>query len=64
MSSDPQSFLRSWIIGRSPECDLVVAESTVSGRHCRLSWDGLQFFVEDLHAPNGVYLAGVRISPG
>lgn len=64
MSSDPQSFLRSWVIGRSAECDLVVAEPTVSGRHCRLSWDGEQYFVEDLRAPNGVYVSGVRIAPG
>ena len=62
--SGPQFFPCSWIIGRSPECDLVVAEPTVSSRHCRLSWDGTQYFVEDLRAPNGVYVAGVRIAPG
>lgn len=54
----------SWIIGRSPECDLVVKEATVSSRHCRLTWDGQQFFVEDLHSPNGVYVAGERIQAG
>jgi ABC-type multidrug transport system ATPase subunit/pSer/pThr/pTyr-binding forkhead associated (FHA) protein/ABC-type multidrug transport system permease subunit len=64
MSFDPQSFLRSWIIGRSSECDLVVAEPTVSSRHCRLDWDGEHYFVEDLHSPNGVYVAGGRITPG
>ena len=63
MSPDPQFPELSWIIGRAPDCDLVVAEPTVSSRHCRLILRGGRYFVEDLHTSNGVYVDGVRIAP-
>ena len=28
---------RSWLVGRSPDCDLVAAGDGVSARHCRLT---------------------------
>jgi ABC-type multidrug transport system ATPase subunit/pSer/pThr/pTyr-binding forkhead associated (FHA) protein/ABC-type multidrug transport system permease subunit len=64
MSSNSPFSQDSWIIGRSPECDLIVNEATVSSCHCRLTWNGQQYFVEDLHSPNGVYVAGERIPVG
>ncbi|MCC9606116.1 FHA domain-containing protein [Blastopirellula sp. JC732] len=53
---------RKWIIGASSDCDLVVDQQTVSGRHCALERVGGQWFVEDLSSTNGVYVNGERIS--
>jgi ABC-type multidrug transport system ATPase subunit/pSer/pThr/pTyr-binding forkhead associated (FHA) protein len=64
MASNPRSPVHSWIIGRAADCDLVIAEATVSGHHCRLIREGSQFSVEDMHSPNGVYVNGNRIPAG
>ena len=64
MSSNPQNPVESWIIGRATDCDLVVAEPTVSGHHCRLTREGSQYRVEDLHSPNGIYVNGTRVPAG
>ena len=64
MSFNPQNPVESWIIGRATDCDLVVAEPTVSGRHCRLTREGSQYRVEDLHSPNGIYVNGTRVPAG
>jgi hypothetical protein len=55
----------SLLIGRAPECDVVVDDPRVSRRHARLRWKGRQLFIEDLNSANGTLLNGVRItSPG
>jgi ABC-type multidrug transport system ATPase subunit/pSer/pThr/pTyr-binding forkhead associated (FHA) protein len=68
MASNPQdpsqSLVESWIIGRAADCDLVCAEPTVSGHHCRLIRQGDHHWVEDLNAPNGVYVNGERVAAG
>ncbi len=51
-----------WIIGRTPDCDLVVADVSVSSKHCRLSRRGQQWILEDLGSSNGTFVNGVRIS--
>src|SRR5206468_1039671 len=49
------------IIGRAPDCDLVVKANDVSKRHCQiLSRDG-QFVVEDLSSINGTVVNGKPI---
>ncbi len=53
---------KSWTIGAKPDCDLVVNEAKVSGQHCRLSWDGHGFVLEDLGSTNGTYVNGVRVA--
>jgi pSer/pThr/pTyr-binding forkhead associated (FHA) protein len=54
--------LRSWLIGRDPECELVVHQDAASGRHCRLTETVDGFFLEDLKSTNGTYVNGHRIS--
>lgn len=49
------------IVGRSPECDVVLEDPTVSGRHARLSWEGSQVLVEDLASANGTFVRGQRV---
>lgn len=51
-----------WIIGRTTECDIVVPDSSVSSKHCRLSRRGQQWILEDLGSSNGTFVNGVRIS--
>jgi ABC transport system ATP-binding/permease protein len=52
-----------WTVGSSPDCDLVVAQSFVSKRHCRLSLHGDQYVLEDLGSTNGTYVNGHRLDP-
>ena len=44
------------------DCDLVVNEPKVSGRHCRLTREGGGYVVEDLNSTNGTFLKGVRVT--
>jgi ABC transport system ATP-binding/permease protein len=51
----------SWIIGSAPDCDIVVAVPTVSGRHCHLTLVNGGFLLEDLRSTNGTFVNGSRI---
>lgn len=48
------------VIGRSPACDLVVADPTVSLRHARVTVQGTDVLIEDLHSANGTWINGQR----
>jgi pSer/pThr/pTyr-binding forkhead associated (FHA) protein len=52
----------SWTLGNAPDCDIVVDQATVSGRHCRLSRTDAGFVLEDLGSTNGTYVNGTRIT--
>ncbi len=46
------------ILGRHPECDIVLESGAVSRHHARiLAMDG-EFFVEDMNSRNGTYVNG------
>lgn len=51
---------RSYVIGRHPECEIVLADRMVSRRHARLRVRG-GVLLEDLGATNGVFVDGARI---
>ncbi|EAQ80641.1 FHA domain-containing protein [Blastopirellula marina] len=53
---------RKWIIGASTDCDLVVSEPIVSGRHCSLELLAGKWFIEDLGSTNGVYVNGTKLT--
>ncbi len=53
----------SWMIGSSPDCDLVVNQPVVSARHCRLTLSGDQYVLEDLGSTNGTFVNGYRLQP-
>jgi pSer/pThr/pTyr-binding forkhead associated (FHA) protein len=50
------------VIGRNPECALVLDDDFASGRHARIfSRDGA-WFVEDLGSTNGTFLGSERLT--
>src|SRR5712691_4653840 len=52
----------SWIVGSSPDCDVVISHPNVSARHCRLTRSTVGFIVEDLQSSNGTFVNGVRLA--
>jgi pSer/pThr/pTyr-binding forkhead associated (FHA) protein len=51
----------SLLIGRLPECDVLLVDGLVSRMHARISVQADSVVVEDLHSTNGVYVNGVRV---
>ncbi len=49
------------LIGRGPECDLVVADRQVSRQHARIRRTEAGYMLEDLGSKNGTHLNGVPI---
>lgn len=59
----------AWVLGRRPECDVVLTEVTVSGRHAQVKGCGDHVLVTDLGSTNGTWLNGnkiehARVNPG
>lgn len=50
------------VVGRLPECDIVIDDRLVSRMHARVTVQGEEVVVEDLHSTNGVYVNGLRIA--
>src|SRR5687768_6875113 len=48
------------IVGRNPDCDVVVPCASVSGRHCELKFHDDGWTIRDLESKNGVKVNGVR----
>jgi ABC-type multidrug transport system ATPase subunit/pSer/pThr/pTyr-binding forkhead associated (FHA) protein len=50
------------VIGRAAEVDFVLSHPEVSRRHCRILFEGENWFVEDLGSQRGTAVNGNRIS--
>jgi pSer/pThr/pTyr-binding forkhead associated (FHA) protein len=50
------------VIGRLPDCDVVLPDTNVSRRHARIYRDGTDVVVEDLGSTNGTKVNGVRVA--
>ncbi|MGH7856358.1 MAG: FHA domain-containing protein, partial [Candidatus Binatia bacterium] len=46
------------LLGRSPECEIVVAAASVSRKHARLRRENGGYVLEDLGSANGTLLNG------
>jgi hypothetical protein len=44
------------VIGRAPDCDLVVHDTAVSKHHARVCWDGEVALLEELGSSNGTFV--------
>ncbi len=49
------------VIGRSPDCGVVLAADAVSRHHLQIVRDGQAFFIEDLNSRNGTYVNGSKV---
>jgi serine phosphatase RsbU (regulator of sigma subunit) len=49
------------ILGRHPECDIVLDAGAISRQHARILATGNEFYVEDLGSRNGTLVNGVSI---
>jgi pSer/pThr/pTyr-binding forkhead associated (FHA) protein len=49
------------LIGRSPDCQLVFADDTVSRRHAELRFDEGRWMLRDLGSANGTWVNGRRV---
>lgn len=54
-------FTRSFLIGRSGDCDFQLKDDRVSRRHAQVFFDGRTWRVQDLNSANGTYLNGIRV---
>ena len=50
-----------WVLGRSPDCDVVLDAAAVSRRHLIVRNDNGPFSVKDLGSRNGTYINGSRV---
>ena len=50
------------VIGRSPDCDLVVDDAAVSSRHAVIHWNGTAGVIIELGSSNGTFVNGVKVT--
>jgi hypothetical protein len=55
---------RAFVIGRSPQCDFTLPDTTVSWRHAELRWTAGVWMLTDLGSTNGTHVNGWRAGPG
>src|SRR5208283_4891299 len=51
----------SAVMGRQPDCDIVLDSGAVSRKHARIQRVDGQFFIEDMQSRNGTYVNGRQI---
>lgn len=49
-----------FVIGRSPECQLVAGSTSISRRHCVITRDGTKVTIQDLGSRNGTLVNGQK----
>ena len=50
-----------FVIGRSPDCSLVLNHPTVSRQHCIITQEKGQFYISDNHSTNGIILNSMSL---
>lgn len=49
------------VLGRHPDCDVVLDSASVSRQHAQIVRENGQYFIEDLHSRNGTFVNGRSI---
>ena len=52
----------SVVIGRTPECDVILYDAGVSRRHARIFDEGAGILIEDLGSSNGTVVNGSKVA--
>ena len=50
------------VIGRSPDCDVVLDDRQVSRHHAEIRWDGSAYVIEDLSSKNRTHVNGRELT--
>ena len=50
------AILKSLVIGHDKECDVVLADRAVSRKHCKMTLDGTELYLEDTGSRNGTFV--------
>lgn len=50
------------ILGRSPDCGLILAQPGISRHHCKIVQDGARIVIEDLHSKNGTRVNNIYVT--
>lgn len=53
-----------FIIGRDPDCDVVLADETVTRTHCFIQWDGRKTLLRDYESKNRTLVNSVPLADG
>src|SRR5262249_2958294 len=59
----PLTMGRTYVLGRAPECEVMLDDPSVSRRHALLTVSG-RITVEDLGSTNGTAIQGRKLAPG
>ncbi|MFZ5439402.1 MAG: FHA domain-containing protein [Myxococcota bacterium] len=51
-----------FIIGRGPQCDLIIDSPRVSREHLAVTRQGIRYFIEDLNSSNGTWIGEERVT--
>ena len=68
-SSDPRKCIplevddRGFLVGRQPDCQMVIDHETISRQHANISFDFTNYFVKDLKSRNHTFLNDVQLAP-
>lgn len=54
--------MKTITIGRDSDNDIRLADGTVSGHHAIITFDGVNYTIQDVGSKNGTYVNGNRIS--
>lgn len=59
---DRRELSGGWVVGRAPDCDVVIRDILLSRRHCRLEPDPLGWRLTDLQSKNGTAVNGEKLT--
>ena len=58
----PLSLDEPYVLGRHPDCDLVLNDGSVSRRHAAITREGDRWLIVDLGSRNGTHVNGWRVA--